>query len=83
MKLRLSNEPGVYGTVNTTLGEIQVLLSEGETDDGIRIERGGPSTFSFFVFIPTGLREDLVAIHSEEVFQEAVVRVCELLDQAK
>jgi len=58
-------------------GEIRVLLSED--GDAIHIERGGTSVYSFFVFIPVSVRDQLVSEHSEVVFQKALIRVCELL----
>ena len=77
MRLVLSDEPNIYGTVITSFGEIQVLLSESEED--IHIEKGGASMFDFFVFVPVTVYDQLVDIHSESVFQQALIRVCELL----
>lgn len=79
MRLILSDEPSVYGTVITTHGEIQVLLVEDSDDGGIHVERGGPSSFLFFVLVPVEVQAQLVEMHSESVFREALMRVCELL----
>ena len=77
----LSEEPMVHGTVVAAdNSEIQILFSEGLTDDGIRILPGGESSFEWFIFIPTELHEILVDMHSEAVFDEAVLKVCELLN---
>jgi hypothetical protein len=79
VRLSISDEHGIYGTVHTSFGDVAVLVSEGETDDGIRIEKGGASDFRYFVFVPSEVRDELIANHNEGVFQQALIRVCELL----
>ena len=78
MRLVLSPEPDIYGTIITDYGEIQVLLSES-SEDGIRIIRGGDSSFVFFFFVPLEAYETLVENHTEMVFRSALLAVCELI----
>lgn len=83
MRLIKSDTEGVYATVSTIddTVKIQVLFSDisGAQDDGISIVDGGASSFDFFVFVPVAIFDTLVDIHSREVFDKALVRVCEFL----
>ena len=83
MRLVKSDVDGIYGTVSTIDDRmrVQVLFSDisGDRDDGISIVDGGGSSFEFFVFVPTAIFETLIDIHSLDVFDEALIRVCEFL----
>jgi len=83
VRLRKSEVEGIYGTVSTVDDrvKIQVLFSDisGEQDDGISIVEGGVSEFEFFVFVPRAIYNTLVDIHSLDVFDRSLIRVCEYL----
>ena len=83
MRLIRSDDDGIYATVSTIDDrvKIQVLFSDisGEEEDGISIVEGGASVFEFFVFVPRAIFNALVDIHSVEVFDDALIKVCEYL----
>ena len=83
MRLVTSDVDGVYGEVILDdERRIQVLFTDnsGDKGDGVSIERGGSSSFAFFVFVPTDVYDTLVEIHSLDIFNAALIRVCGLLE---
>ena len=82
MRLVTSDVDGIYGEVILDdERRIQVLFADdsGDKGGGISIERGGSSTFAFFVFVPTDIYDTLVEVHSLDIFNAALIRVCGLL----
>ena len=78
MRLILSDEPDVYGTMLTQDKQLRILFTN-ETD-GIRVMHGDEkSIFNYIITVPRELHDEIVSKFDTDVFDQAIHRMCELL----